>query len=125
MIDSRAEKLRTIAAFRKYTRLGLASHNLTPFQAYKRIQGVSRNYNDACNLLAVYDTMRILKFLGKNDTLEAVKEIYFDEFKKQYGKNDFSRKIADFARDNFCDERTVYRHLAYARKLYLSLRGDY
>lgn len=120
--ETKLEKLRIILAFRKYTRLGLPSENLKPFDAYSRIRGCCRSYSEACDLLAVYDTMRLLKFMGKDDVIKSVQAVYLDHIQRRPKKNDISHRVLRHAMENHCDERTVYRQLEYARKLYKMLR---
>ena len=116
------EKIRIISAFRKYTRLGLSRINLSPFDAYARIRGVCKNFESANDLLAVYDTMRFLKILGKDDVVGAVRAVYFDTLRRKAKKNEISLKVRRYAFENHCDERTVYRQLEYARKIYKLIR---
>ena len=66
-IKNMTEKQKTIFTFRKYTRLGLANSRLCPFDVYDIIRGVSKTKSDALDLLAVYDTLRILTALGTGD----------------------------------------------------------
>ena len=118
------EKIKIISAFRKYTRLGLANHRLSPFDAYDRIRGVSKNIEESLDLLAVYDTLRILKISCKNEIIEAVYAIYFDTINRKPKRNEISLRITRYAYESHCDERTVYRQLQYARKLYKLLRSN-
>ena len=122
--QNQTEKIKIISAFRKYTRLGLASDRLSPFDAYDRIRGVSKSYGEALDLLAVYDTLRILKMSGKLDIIAAVYAIYFDAINKKPKKNDISLKVTRYAYETHRDERTVYRQLQYVRKLYKLLRSS-
>jgi len=119
------EKLKIIMAFRKYTRLGLASEKLSPFVAYGRIKGVSRNESEAYDLLAVYDTVRILRLLNKNDVLHAVKAVYFSNTASLKKGSSVSLRVLRHAYETNCDERSVYRQLEFARKLYSNLRKSY
>ncbi len=116
------EKIRIISAFRKYTRLGLSSSALSPFDAYERIRGVCVNKESANDLLAVYDTMRFLKILGKGEVIKAVRAVYFDTLRNKPKKNEISSRVIRYAYENHCDERTVYRQLEYARKIYKLIR---
>ena len=125
MINKRDEKTKIIMAFVKYTRLGLASEKLSPFHAYRRIRGVSRSEEEAYDLLAVYDTVRILKLLNKRDELHTVKAIYLADRNILKKKNAISMRVLRHAYEINCDERTVYRQLEFARKLYSSLRNSY
>ena len=119
------DKLKIITAFRKYTRLGLASNYLSPFVAYRRIQGVSRNITEAYDLLAVYDTVRFLKFIGKDEVLKAVEAIYLTDYKSLKKRNAVSMRVIRYAYEINYDERTVYRQLEYARKIYSEIRKSY
>ena len=119
------EKVKIIMAFRKYTRLGLASDTLSPFAAHIRIRGVSRNESEAYDLLAVYDTVRVLKLLKKNDVLCAVKAVYFADIRTLQKRNTVSLRVLRHAYETSCDERSVYRKLEFARNLYSTLRKSY
>lgn len=104
--------------------MGLAKNNISPFDAYDRIRGVSKTQSDALDLLAVYDTMRLLRISGKNDVIKAIYAIYFDFQGRKPKKNEISNRVLRYAYDTHCDIRTVYRQLEYARKLYKMLRND-
>ena len=118
------EKNKIISAFRKYTRLGLSNSRLTPFEAYERIRGVCPDYESANDLLAVYDTIRFLRILGKTEVLMAVKAVYFETLKNKPKKNEISARVLRYAYENNYDERTVYRQLEYARKIYKLVRAS-
>ncbi|MGM9682110.1 MAG: hypothetical protein ACI3XQ_00775 [Eubacteriales bacterium] len=122
-LSGSVDRRKIMSAFRKYTRLGLASHTLSPLDAYARIRGCCRSRSEACDLLAVYDTVRILRILGKNDVLEAVRDVYFCRPSARILKNEISERVARRALESNCDERTVYRQLAFARRLYTKIRG--
>ncbi len=123
-IESKAENYKIISSFIKYTRLGLSSESLSPFDAYKRICGCCRNYSEACDLLAVYDTMRLLRLSKKYDVINAVRGVYFCSYDRMPQRNEISRRVLNHAIKTNCDERTVYRQLGYARGLYRMLRDD-
>ena len=125
MTSKNTEKLKIISSFRKYTRLGLASRRLSPFDAYKRIRGTSRNENEAYDLLAVYDTVRLLKLLGKTDVLETVMAIYLADSRVLQKRNVVTLRVIRHAYETNCDERTIYRQLEYARKIYTDIRSSY
>ena len=122
--DKQLEKIKIISAFRKYTRLGLAKEKLSPFDAYDRIRGVCCERETALDLLAVYDLIRILKISGKHEVIKAIKYVYFDTLRKKPKKNEISERITRYAYENYCDERTVYRQLEYARRLYKIIRTN-
>ncbi len=122
--DKQIEKYKIISAFRKYTRLGLSDEKLSPFDAYDRIRGVCKNKEDALDLLAVYDTLRLLRLSGKNEIIRVVYYVYFDTLRRKPKKNEISSKILRYAYDNHCDERTVYRQLKHARSLYKMIRTN-
>jgi hypothetical protein len=107
-------------AFRKYARLGLDRCEMKPFEAYARMRGVSKSECDAVKLLAVYDTMRLLKFID-SESESAVRAVYFADRGRYPLKNQTSERILRFADENHLDERTVYRRLKRAKELYYSL----
>jgi hypothetical protein len=118
------DKTAIVSSFRKYSRLGLANDKLSPFDAYDRIRGVCKNKSEALDLLAVYDTMRLLRISNKTEVIKAVYAVYFGMSGKKPKKNEISERVLRHASENYCDERTVYRQLEYARKLYLMLRSN-
>ena len=121
---SKNDKTTIIASFRKYSRLGLANEKLSPFDAYDRIRGVCKNKSEALDLLAVYDTMRLLRISNKTEVIKAVYAVHFGSLGKKPKKNEISDRVLRHATENYCDERTVYRQLEYAKKLYLMLRSN-
>ena len=125
MTNKSDEKTKIITAFRKYTRLGLASEMLSPFLAHRRIRGISRSLDEAYDLLAVYDTVRILRLLKRNEELNAVKAIYFSDRNILQRKNIITMRVIRHAYETNCDERTVYRQLQFARRLYSNIRKSY
>ena len=122
--EKQIEKYKIISAFRKYTRLGLATQKLSLLEVYERIRGVCKSEEEALDLLAVYDTVRLLKLSGKNDIIKAVRAIYFSYLKGIAKKNDISLRVIRYAYENHCDERTVYRQLQYARHIYKLVRTN-
>lgn len=117
------ERDRIIRVFRKYARLGLASPRLDVFSAYERIKGVSRNRREAYELLAVYDTVRFLKLTGRKDSLDALYDVYFYSSARPFGKSEISLRVLRHAKKASCDERTVYRRLAYVAEIYKMMLG--
>ncbi len=122
--EKKIEKYRIISAFRKYTRLGLASEELSPFEICDRIRGVCKTQEEALDLLAVYDTVRLLKISDKTDVIRAVYSVYFYALKVNTKRNDISARVLRYAYENHCDERTVYRQLQYARRVYKLVRTN-
>ena len=119
-----SDRKRIIHTFRKYSRLGLASQRLDAFDAYDRIRGCSRTRREAKELLAVYDTVRILKLTDNREVLAALYDVYFSLSGRTLRKSDISNRILRHACDNNCDERTVYRRLSYAFSLYKKMLGE-
>lgn len=113
-----AERIRIINVFKKYSRLGLARGDLDATEVYGRIIGCSKSKKEARELLAVYDTVRILGITGRKDCLDALREIYFSPSCKRLGRNAVSERVIRFASESYCDERTVYRRLSYAVATY-------
>ncbi len=118
-----SERDKIILTFRKYARLGLTSPRLDTFSAYERIRGASATRRGAYELLAVYDTVRFLKTVGKGDVLDALYDVYFYSASKPLRKSEISRRVLRYAEKASCDERTVYRKLAYAMKIYKMMLG--
>ena len=99
----------------QYQRLGLGSPSLDPFDAIDRIRGASRTRRDACELLALYETVRTLRLWGKEETLTIFAEVYLSPFSRYPEKNEITHRVLRCAAKHHCDPRTVYRHLRTVR----------
>ena len=117
------QKKRMIRSFIKYSRLGLASKGLDSFDAYDRIRGCSSDRREAKELLAVYDTVRFLRLTENTEALGALCFVYFSISGAQIKKRQISERVLRYAYENHCDQRTVYRRLAYAAKVYRMMLG--
>ena len=120
--EKQIEKYRVISAFRKYTRLGLATQNLSLFEVYDRIRGACKTEKEALDLMAVYYTVRLLRISERTDVIRAIRAVYFYSSKGMPKKNEISMRVLRYAYENHCDERTVYRQLQYARRIYKIVR---
>lgn len=112
------------AAFRKYARYGFDRRHLRPLDMYECIKGSTPSAESAGEMLAVYDTLRLLRFYGKEETVRAVRAVYFTYPGCRLKKNDLSLRVRRFAMENYCDERTVYRRLSEALRLWWALMED-
>lgn len=117
--DTRNEIIRN---FRKYARLGLDSENYNPIQVYKKIDVLCVSRRSRLDMLAVYDTLRLLWLENESETIEAIKEVYFAGKIYRLTKHDISARVLAIAQEKHCDERTVYRRLERARKIYEKIR---
>ena len=115
---------RAARAFMRYARYGFDRRELHDFEMMACIGGCSGNMREAREMLAVYDTLRLLKYMKKKEVLQAVQSIYFQRRGKRLHRNDISLRVRRFAVENYYDDRTVYRHLAEAKRLFLSVASD-
>ena len=115
------DRLHAASAFRKYARYGFDRRKLKPFDMYECIKGSVADIEQAHEMLAVYDTLRLLRFYGKEETVRAVHAVYFMYPGCRLKKNDLSFRVRRFATENYCDERTVYRRLSEALRLWVTL----
>lgn len=112
-------------AFRRFARLGLDRRELSVFRAYDAIQGVTASRASALDMLAVYDTLRLLSASGQSECARAVRAVYFWGAGRRPRKNDVTYRVRRLAFELHCDERTVYRRLETAKQLYTTLRDSY
>ncbi len=124
IIETKEAKNKAISAFRKYARYGLHKRKLSPFEVYRVISGCCSSESARLDLLAVYDTIRLLSLCGEDEILTAIHAVYFSTASHRIRKSEISEKIRRYAVDFYCDERTVYRRLTVARKYYSALRQD-
>ncbi len=102
------------AAFALYGALSL--HKKTPLgflSVMSRLGGPAAN-----SMLAVRDTYRHLEISGKKETAEAVETVYGGASRLPFKSSEISRRIRHFAVGHYMDDRTVYRRLNEAKKIY-------
>ena len=119
MRESIQKRDRMTGAIRWYCRLGLHRPEVDTVTAVKRIAGCSTSPERVRELLAVRDMLLILRISGAEETLDALRQIYFREEKRLHRKNEVSMRVLRYATDHHWDERTVYRRLRSAKRLYL------
>ena len=112
-----------VKAFRNYARLGLPSF-LGATEILFRLRGCCDD-KTALDMIAVYDTLRLLEFSGKSDVVFAIRDVYFATANRRIKANEMSDRIRRLAFEIHCDERTIYRRLACARELWHFLRSGY
>lgn len=88
---------------------------LSVAEKYLLIEALCPTERSRLDLLAAHDTLRLLELNGEREVLEAVEAIYF-------GRSDETARVWRFAREHFCDVRTVYRRLERARRLFWAVR---
>ena len=110
-----------VRAFIKYARLCPDAGELSYFDICERLRGAMGNEENAYRMLAVYDTLRLLRANGKDVSADAVEYVYMEDTSKILRKNEISFRVLKFAALNFMDIRTVWRRLAEAKELYLKL----
>ena len=82
--------------------------------------------NSMPQLLDIYAadmTMRLLTMGGRDYIARAVEEVYFTGPKLPLRKGDISARVLRCCRIYHADERTVYRWLRDARRMFAGLRG--
>jgi hypothetical protein len=109
---------RAIGAFRTYARLGL-NREESALGIISRIRGICGE-SAALDMLAVFDTLRLLEISGETLVLRAVKEIYL--YPRTYKKNELTLRVRRLAYELHCDDRSIYRYLKKARDLWIALR---
>ena len=110
---------RAEGAFRTYARLGLC-REMSSIGIICRIRGICGD-RTALDMLAVFDTLRLLEISGEMLALRAVKDIYFSTPTKRHAKV-LSLRVRRLADELHCDDRSVYRYLKKAREIWLALR---
>lgn len=108
-------------AFIEYARFGLDRRELTAIDAAKIIRAAVTTDARALKLIAVYDTLRVLEATNRAEAAKAVREVYFSGQGRVPRKNEISCAVLRFAIANNMDERTVWRRLETAKRLYTSL----
>lgn len=114
-------------SFYSYARLGLHKQKLSIIDMHKRIVicCCPRDENSekvesetSRRILTVYDTLRLLGFMGRNNEIRAMYAVYFSTNGRKPKKNELHLRVLRHAYEQNCDERTVYRRLNYGKKLF-------
>ena len=111
-----------VRIFRKYARMGLADARLNPIQAYKKIDILCTSRRNKLDMLSVYDTLRLLFLDGDEETLDALFKVYFSGRQYRLSGREMSERVTRLAKEQYCDDRTIYRRLEKARKIYERVR---
>ena len=115
------EQDRATEYFLRYARYGFSAREGDPFALYESIRGSVRSAREASAMLAVADTLRLLRYMERNETVSAVRAVYFAGRGRRLRRSEVSYRIRRFAADHYLDERTVYRRLSDAKHLLLHL----
>ena len=108
-----------IYAIKCYFRLGLDSRRLSPFDVFDRIRGgFGKDSRKAAEILAVYGLLCCLRALNRDDLLGIIYCVGRGRGEKKWG-------TLSYAMQTYYDERTVYRKLAYIKRLYGRLLAEW
>lgn len=108
MIDKSSSKIDNFRPKRDAVGLSVA-------EKYLLIEALCPTERSRLDLLAAHDTLRLLRLNGEREVLEAVEAIYLH-------RGGETARVWQFAREHFCDVRTVYRRLERARRLFWTVR---
>ena len=112
---------RAARAFRNYARLGLVGSR-SAIDTVCKIRGICSD-SAALDMLAVFDTLRLLEFLDDMIALRAVRDIYFATAGSKLHSNEITLRIRRLADEMHCDDRTIYRRLKKARDMWEYIRA--
>lgn len=118
---NKAERRRRLArTFEKYIRLGLYDPSLDVFSVCQRIKMSCGSIDAARDLFAVWELIRLLRAEGRREEMTIFCEIYRGSLKRYRGC--VKDAVVACAMRRYCDERTVYRKLAYVEGRYEQIR---
>ncbi|MBQ2715716.1 MAG: hypothetical protein IJF21_02855 [Clostridia bacterium] len=112
---------RAARAFRDYARMGLVGSR-SAIDTVCKIRGICSD-STALDMLAVFDTLRLLELLGDVIAIRSVRDIYFANAGSKPHSNEITLRIRRLADELHCDDRTVYRRLKKARDMWEYLRA--
>lgn len=119
-MNSGEQRRRLARTLEKYIRLGLYDASLDVFTICHRIKMSCGSSESARDLFAMWELIRILKAEGRREELKIFCEIYHKGIKKR--QNGIADAVVATAMKHYCDERTVYRRLAYVERRYAQIR---
>ena len=112
------------ACFMRYARYGFSGFEDDLFALCEIIRGSTPSESEARRMLAVGDTLRILRLSGRGETAAVVRAVYFVRHGRRPRRQEISHRVRRFAAENHLDERSVYRRLADAKRLLSRLLAD-
>ena len=115
---------RAAACFMRYARYGFHRTEETGLARCERIRRCTAGEREAGEMMAVSDTLRLLRFLGRTDTEDAVRAVYFAHRGRRFRRRELGERIRRFAFERHWDERTVYRRLSEAKRLFTQLAEE-
>lgn len=121
--EKSARRRAVIRAFGLYARMGLDDRCLNPIRKYKRIDALCRTRKIKLDMLAAADTLRHLRLTDDKETVAYIEEIYMKNPTHALGAREIARRVRECAAKRYVDERTVYRGLEKAGKIYCQLRA--
>ena len=87
---------------------------------------ISRIGSDTANsMLAVRDTYRHLEISRKRECAEAARQVYGGAPCIPFKPSQITARVRSFAAENHMDDRTVYRRLIEAKKIYEGVLSHY
>ena len=102
--------------FSKFIRLGLYDPRLTPRDVCVRIWGGCSGEERAKDVFALWELWRLMKAEGRAEELGLFTDIYAP--KGRISGADVELRVLKYARENYCDVRTVYRRLDTLERRY-------
>ena len=121
-MQKKETKTDIIRTFRRFARLRLDKCGANPIQVYKKIDVLCSSRRSKLDMLAVYDTVRILEINDEVEVLEAIRSVYFHDLSHRLTSATIADLVKKHATESFCDVRTTYRRLERARSLYEKIR---
>ncbi len=112
------------AAFLRYARHGLHRRRLSPLHMADHVRGCLGTGPEAERMMAVYDTLRLLRCLGAEEAIAAVEAVYFADAGRRLRRNDVTLRVRRFAAEHYWDDRSVYRRLAQVKRLFARILND-
>lgn len=67
-------------------------------------------------------TLSLLRAEGRQSIVEAIRAVYMKDPRQKISKGDIDSRVVAFSMKTHADRATVYRWLAYARRVFLSIR---
>lgn len=74
-------------------------------------------------MLAVFDTLRLLELAEDKDTLIAIQRVYLSGRAHRLTKHELGNRVYELSREQYCDDRTIYRRLEKARAIFEKTRA--
>lgn len=111
-----------ISTFERYAALGIPTEASDVLLAFEKINASAECDSERRELVAVYITLLLLRATEDKEVLESFLGVYLSD--GSGAQRRIGKRVLRYSFETHRDERTVYRSIAYAQKLYCRVLSE-